>query len=64
MFVQVVKLINVILFLKAAVSAICNPPQPGDESYETFIKVGSKVCFELTVLNDLQADTYTAYYGG
>ncbi|CAH3174539.1 unnamed protein product [Porites lobata] len=23
---------------QAAVSAICNPPQPGDESYETFIK--------------------------
>ena len=25
--------------LKAAVSAMCNPPQPGDESYETFLKV-------------------------
>ena len=32
------------LFLKAAVSAICNPPQPGDESYETFIKVRSTKC--------------------
>ena len=27
--------------LKAAVSAMCNPPQPGDESYETFLKVTS-----------------------
>lgn len=26
------------MFLKAAISAVCNPPQPGDESYETFIK--------------------------
>ena len=31
------------LFLKAAVSAICTPPQPGDESYETFIKVLPKI---------------------
>lgn len=27
--------------LKAAVSAMCNPPQPGDESYEAFLKVTS-----------------------
>ena len=27
--------------LKAAVSAMCNPPQPGDESYGTFLKVTS-----------------------
>ena len=30
---------NIVLSLKAAVSAMCNPPRPGDESYETFIKV-------------------------
>ena len=23
-------------------SAICNPPQPGDESYESFVKVGKQ----------------------
>ena len=27
--------------LKTAVSAMCNPPQPGDESYETFLKMTS-----------------------
>ena len=36
-------MIRLFLFLKAAVSAICTPPQPGDESYETFIKVRPSV---------------------
>ena len=33
--------------LKAALSAMCNPPQPGDESHETFLKVKHffVVCF-------------------
>ena len=33
--------------MKAALSAMCNPPQPGDESYETFLKVTHffVVCF-------------------
>ena len=35
------------LFLKAAVSAICTPPQPGDESYETFLKVRPKIVSNL-----------------
>ena len=39
---------DVTFFLKAALSAMCNPPQPGDESYETFLKVTNFVfmlCF-------------------
>lgn len=30
---------NLFHFYQAAVSAMCNPPRPGDQSYETFIKV-------------------------
>ena len=27
-------------------SLVCDPPQPGDESYETFIQVGNQRLFE------------------
>ena len=37
-------------FFKAAVSAICTPPQPGDESYETFIKVRTKSVFFIFII--------------
>ena len=33
------RLRNCLFSPKVAVEAICNPPQPGDESYETFIEV-------------------------
>lgn len=36
------EIVQFFFFLKAAMSAICTPPQPGDESYETFIKVRSQ----------------------
>ena len=44
--------LNFFSIFKAAISLICCPPQPGDESYETFIQVCSEgldtVIFELT----------------
>ncbi|KAM7446074.1 glycerol-3-phosphate O-acyltransferase 2 [Porites harrisoni] len=56
---------------QAAVGAICNPPQPGDESYETFIKekmsildsYQRKARITTTMLNSLEGVSCNAVTG-